>query len=77
MAEKVKVASPTLVNVAAKGALEVPRPWLPKLMVVELNEKPGVGTETNGVLPPPPQDVDHRAMAMQAVARVTALPRSG
>jgi hypothetical protein len=77
MAEKVKVASPTLVSVAVRGPLEVFTPWLPKVMVVELKEKPAVGTETREVLPPPPQDADHRAMAVQAAARITALRRSG
>jgi hypothetical protein len=75
MLEKVKVALPTLVNVAVRGALVVPTPWLPKLMVVELKEKPAVETGTAAVLPPPPQDVDHKATAMQAAARITALPR--
>lgn len=58
-------------------AVLVPTAWLPNVTVVELNEKPAVETETSAVLPPPPQDVDHRAIAMQAVARITAVPRSG
>jgi hypothetical protein len=74
MLEKVKVALPTLVNVAVRDALVVPTPWLPKLMVVELKEKPAV--ETSAVLPPPAQDVDHKARAMQAVARINAFPGS-
>jgi hypothetical protein len=75
MVERVKVALPTLVKVTDKGPLVVPTPWLLKLMVVELKEKPGVDTGTSAVLPPPPQDVHHKAMAMQAVARTTTFPR--
>jgi hypothetical protein len=75
MLEKVKVALPTLVKVAVRGALAVPTLKLPKLMAVELKEKPAVETATSAVLPPPPQDVNHKVMATQAVARITAFPR--
>jgi hypothetical protein len=63
MLEMVKVTLPTLVNVAVRGALAVPTLRLPKLMVVELKEKPAAETETSAVLPPPPQDVEHKVMA--------------
>jgi hypothetical protein len=75
MLEMVKVALPTLVNVAVRGALAVPTPRLPKLMAVELKEKPAAGTETSAVLPPPPQDVEHKVMATQAVASIAAIPQ--
>jgi hypothetical protein len=54
----------------------VPTAWLPKVTVVELIEKPTVETGTAAVLPPPPQDIDHRAITKQAVARINAFPRS-
>ena len=73
MLERVKVALPTLVNVAVRGALGAPTLRLPKLMAVGLKEKPGVGT--GAVLPPPPQDVDHKVMARQAVLRIPAFLR--
>ena len=46
---------------------------MPKLMEAGLKEKPGVGTVA--VLPPPPQDVDHKVMARQAVPRIAAFLR--
>jgi hypothetical protein len=44
-------------------------------MAVELKEKPAAGTETSAVLPPPPQDVNHKVMATQAVASIAAIPQ--
>ena len=44
MLEKVKVAVPTLIRIAVSAALVVPTAWLPKVMVVELMEKPAVET---------------------------------
>jgi hypothetical protein len=76
MLVKVKVRLPTLINVADCAALVVPTAWLPKVTVVELIEKPAVETGTTVVPPPPPQDVDHKTSAMQAVARITAVPQS-
>jgi len=75
MLEKVKVALPTLVTVAVRGALVLPVPWLAKLMAVELNAKPAVGTGMSSVLPAPPQDADHKAMETQAAARTASFPR--
>ena len=44
-------------------------------MLVRLAEKLGVEGGATAEPPPPPQDVDHKAMAMQAVARITVFPR--
>jgi hypothetical protein len=73
--ERLNVALPTLVKVVRNGVLVLPTLWLAKEMFVELKEKPGAGAETTSVLPAPPHDMDHRAMAMQAVARIAAFPR--
>ena len=69
--EIVSAPLPLLVRVTVCAALVVPTDWLPNVRVVELTEIPGVETETSAVLPPPPQDADHKAIAMQAVTSVT------
>lgn len=74
MLENVKVALPTLINVADAAALVVPTAWLAKVTVVGLIEKPAVETGTTTVPPPPPQDMDPRAIAIQAAARITGFP---
>jgi len=78
---------PILVNVTACAALVVPTDWLPNVMLGELSEKPtvdgefavdaelAVDTEAGAVLALPPQDAENKAMAMQAVARINAVPR--
>jgi len=73
---RVKVALPSLLRVADRGALVLPTLWLPKLSVVELKEKPGVVAGISSVLPAPPQDMEPSAMTMQAVTRITAFRRS-
>jgi hypothetical protein len=75
MLVKVKVAVPTLINIADSAALVVPTAWLPKLTLVELTEKPAVETGTTAVPPPPPQAVDHKAIATQAMAIIATFPR--
>jgi len=75
MLEKVKVALPTLVNVAVRGALGTPTLRVPKLTVVELREKPAVETGISPVLPPPPQDTDHKVMRRQMMTKISALPQ--
>jgi hypothetical protein len=69
---------PTLVNVADWGVLVLPTSWLGKVRVAGLREKPGAGEGEGSaaVLPPPPQDMEHRAIARQAAARITTFPRS-
>lgn len=74
MLENVKVALPTLINVADAAALVVPTAWLAKVTVVGLIEKLAVETLTTTVPPPPPQDMDPRAIAIQAAARITGFP---
>ena len=76
MLEIVRVALPTLVSVTVTGVLALPTPCVAKSMLVVLKEKPGVGAGTIPVLPAPPQDMDHKAMATQAVAKIATLPRS-
>lgn len=75
--EIVSAPLPLLVKVTVCAALVVPMDWLPNVTVVELTEMPAVKTGTSAVLPPPPQDTDIMTIAMQAVARITAVPRSG
>jgi hypothetical protein len=75
MLEMVKAAVPLLVNVALRGALGVFTGTLPKVTVVELTWKPAVETGTAAVLPPPPQEVDKKTSAMQAVAKIAAFAR--
>jgi hypothetical protein len=48
----------------------VPTAWLPKLTVLGLIEKPAVETGTTTLLPPPPQAMDNKPIAMQAVAMI-------
>lgn len=68
------LAVPTdwLPNVRVVGLTEVPAvvEFTEVLAVVELPEVPAVEAETRAVLPPP-QDTDHKDIAMQAAARVT------
>jgi hypothetical protein len=71
MLEKVKVALPTLINVADRAALVVPTAWLPKLTAEGLIEKPAVKTGSTTPPPPPPQAVDNKPIAMQAAAMMT------
>jgi hypothetical protein len=75
--ERVKVPSPTLVSVTVTGVLELPTACLAKSMLVGLNENPGVGGGATSMLPAPPQDMHHKAIATQAVARITILRSSG
>ena len=73
---RVKVALPSLVKVADRGALALPTLWLPKRKAFELKAKPGAVAGTSSVLPAPPQDMEPSAMAMQAVARIRAFRQS-
>ena len=75
--ERVKVPSPTLVSVTVTGVLELPTAWLAKSMLARLNANPGVGGGGTSILPAPPQDMHHKAIATQAVARITILRSSG
>lgn len=43
--------------------------------MVGLTEKLATETGSDAMLPPPPQDEENRAIAIQAVARITAVPR--
>jgi hypothetical protein len=70
MLVKVNFALPTLISVADRAALVVPTAWLPKLTVLGLIEKPAVETGTTTLLPPPPQAMDNKPIAMQAVAMI-------
>jgi len=74
MLEMDKVALPTFTRVADWAGLAELTAWLPNERVVGLTEKPALETEMELLAPPPPQDVDHKARAMQAVARKLTLP---
>ena len=77
MLERLKSALPALVRVMVWGALMAPMGWLSIVMLVV--ERLGAGAAPEAglamALLPPPQDVDNRAIAIQAVARITAAPR--
>jgi hypothetical protein len=76
MLEMVKVPLPTFVNIAVCAALVVPISWVPKLSSVELIEKPAVeaGVGVTGP-PPPPQEANKRAKAMQTPTIIAVLAR--
>jgi hypothetical protein len=72
---RVKVALPSLVKVADRGELVLPTLWLGKMKVVGFKEKAAVAAGMSSVLPAPPQDMDHKPTAMQAMAKIVAFSR--
>jgi hypothetical protein len=67
--EIVSVPLPLLVRVMVFAALAVPTETSPNRTVAGLIKMPAVEAEMSAVLPPVPQDVNHRAIVAQAAMR--------